>query len=55
MINLVVIAISVFMIALTVVWLRWPAFRAGLEAPKYHMLQQEQRFDIKSSRIGLDR
>jgi hypothetical protein len=45
MINLIVILISVIMLALLLVWLRWPAFRAWIEAPKYSMLRQERRFD----------
>ncbi len=45
MINLIVIAISAIMFALFLVWWRWPAFRAWIEAPKYSMLRQERRFD----------
>ena len=45
MINLVVIAISAVIVALLVVWWRWPALRPLLEAPKYFMLRQERRFD----------
>ncbi len=45
MINLIVIAISVIMFALLLVWWRWPAFRVWIEAPKYSMLRQERRFD----------
>jgi hypothetical protein len=45
MINLIVILISAIMLALLVVWWRWPAFRAWIEAPKYSMLRQERRFD----------
>jgi hypothetical protein len=45
MINLIVIAISGIMFALLLVWWRWPAFRAWIEAPKYSMLRQERRFD----------
>jgi hypothetical protein len=45
MINLIVIAISAIMLALLLVWWRWPAFRAWIEAPKYSMLRQERRFD----------
>jgi hypothetical protein len=45
MINLIVIAISAIMFALLLVWCRWPAFRAWIEAPKYSMLRQESRFD----------
>ena len=33
------------MLALFLVWLRWPAFRARIEAPKFLMLSQERRFD----------
>jgi hypothetical protein len=44
MINLIVLAISAIMFALLVVWWRWPAFRAWIEAPKYSMLHQERRF-----------
>jgi hypothetical protein len=44
MINLIVILISAIMLALLVVWWRWPAFRAWIEAPKYSMLRQERRF-----------
>ena len=45
MINLIVIVISAVMFALLLVWWRWPAFRAWIEAPKYFMLRQERRFD----------
>jgi hypothetical protein len=45
MINLIVIVISAIMLALLVVWWRWPAFRVWIEAPKYSMLRQELRFD----------
>jgi hypothetical protein len=45
MINLIVIAISLIMFALLMVWWRWPAFRVWIEAPKYSMLRQERRFD----------
>ena len=45
MINLIVIAVSAIMFALLLVWWRWPAFRAWIEAPKYSMLCQERRFD----------
>ena len=44
MINLIVIAISTVMFALVLVWWRWSAFRASIEAPKYFMLRQERRF-----------
>jgi hypothetical protein len=49
MINLIVIAISVIMFALLLVWLRWPAFRVWIEAPKYSMLRQEHRFDDRNA------
>ena len=45
MINLVMILISAIMLALLLVWWRWPAFRVWIEAPKYSMLRQERRFD----------
>ncbi len=45
MINLIVIAISAIMLALLLVWWRWPALRAWIETPKYSMLRQERRFD----------
>jgi hypothetical protein len=45
MINLIVIAISAIMLALLLVWWRWPASRVWIEAPKYSMLRQESRFD----------
>ena len=45
MINLIVLAISAIMFALLVVWWRRPAFRVWIEAPKYSMLDDEQRFD----------
>jgi hypothetical protein len=45
MINLIVIVISAVMLALLLVWWRWPAFRVWIEAPKYSMLHQERRFD----------
>ena len=45
MINLIVILISVIMLALLMVWWRWPSFRVWIEAPKYSMLRQERRFN----------
>ncbi len=45
MINLIVIVISAVMFALVLVWWRWSAFRASIEAPKYFMLRQERRFE----------
>jgi hypothetical protein len=45
MIDLIVIVISVVMFALALLWWRWSAFRASIEAPKYFMLRQERRFD----------
>jgi len=45
MINLIVILISAIMLALLLVWWRWPALRVWIEAPKYSMLHQERRFD----------
>jgi hypothetical protein len=45
MINLIVIAISATMLAVLLVWWRWPALRVWIEAPKYSMLRQERRFD----------
>ena len=45
MINLIVIAISALMLALVLVWWRWPALRVWIETPKYSMLLQERRFD----------
>ena len=45
MINLIVILTSAIMLALLLVWWRWPVFRLGIEAPKYSMLRQERRFD----------
>jgi hypothetical protein len=45
MIDLVVIAISVVIVALFVFWWRWPTLRPSLEAPKYFVLRQERRFD----------
>jgi len=48
MINLIVIVISAIMFALLLVWWRWPAFRAWIEAPKYSMLRQERRFDDRN-------
>ena len=49
MINLIVIVISAIMFALLLVWWRWPAFRAWIEAPKYFMLRQERRFDDRNA------
>jgi hypothetical protein len=43
--HLIVILISAIMLALLLVWWRWPAFRVWIEAPKYSMLRQERRFD----------
>jgi len=45
MINLIVILTSAIMLALLLLWWRWPAFRVWIEAPKYSMLRQERRFD----------
>jgi len=44
MITLIVISVSAIMLALLLVWWRWPAFRVWNEAPKYSMLQK-RRFD----------
>ena len=49
MINLIVIVISAIMFAMLLVWWRWPAFRAWIEAPKYFMLRQERRFDDQNA------
>jgi hypothetical protein len=54
MINLVVIAISGVMLLLTLIWWRWPAFRACSEAAKYFMLRQERRFEQGMSDSGQD-
>ena len=51
MFNLIVVVISAIIFALLLVWWRWPAFRAWIEAPKYSMLRQERRFDQRD-RIG---
>ena len=45
MINFIVILISAILLALLLVWWRWPVFRAWIEEPKYSMLRQERRFD----------
>jgi hypothetical protein len=50
MINLIVIVISVIMFALLLAWWRWPAFRVGIEAPKYSMLRRERCFDDQLTR-----
>jgi hypothetical protein len=52
MINLVVIAISASLLAVLLIWWRWPAFRSGVEAPKHFMLRQERRFDDQMKRRG---
>jgi hypothetical protein len=49
MINLIVFVISAIMLALLLVWWRWPAFRIWIEAPKYFMLRQERRFDDRNA------
>lgn len=41
----IVIASTGIVLALSVVWLRNPAFRRWVEAPKYKILTQEKRFD----------
>jgi hypothetical protein len=51
-INLIVLAISAIMFALLLVWWRWPAFRAWIEALKYSMLCQERRFDDQRDEAG---
>jgi hypothetical protein len=48
MINLIVISVSAIMLVLLLVWWRWAAFRAWIEAPKYSMLRQERRFDDRN-------
>jgi hypothetical protein len=53
MINLIVIVISAVMLALLLVWWRWPAFRVWIEAPKYSMLRQERRFEEHTSEQAL--
>ncbi|HTB92257.1 MAG TPA: hypothetical protein VK728_05465 [Candidatus Sulfotelmatobacter sp.] len=54
MINLIVIVISGIVFGLLVAWWRWPAFRAWIEAPKYFMLRQENRFDAAALRYRPD-
>lgn len=54
MINLVVIVVSALMLALFLVWWRWPRLRTWIEAPKYFMLLQERRFDQGASYSGQD-
>ena len=54
MINLIVIVVSAIMFALLLVWWRWPAFRAWIEAPKYFMLRQERRFDEDAAGTAAD-
>jgi hypothetical protein len=49
-INVIVIAISVLMLAFFLIWWRWPAIRLCTEAPKYSMLRQERRFDDEQTR-----
>jgi hypothetical protein len=44
MINLIVILTTAIMFAPLLVWWRWPFFRLWIEAPKYSMLRQEDRF-----------
>lgn len=55
MINLVVIAISVMLLAVLLVWWRRPAFRSWIEAPKCFMLHQERRFDDQLRRTRQSR
>jgi hypothetical protein len=52
MINLIVFAVSAILLALLLVWWRWPAFRMRMEAPKYLMLRQEHRLEdqLKATR-----
>jgi hypothetical protein len=45
MINLIVVLTTAILFALLLVWWRWPVFRIWIEAPKYSMLRQEDRFD----------
>jgi len=45
MINLIVVLTTAIMLALLLVWWRWPVLRLWIEAPKYSMLRQEHRFD----------
>jgi hypothetical protein len=52
MINLIVILISAIMLALLLVWWRWPALRVWIEGPKYSMLRQERRFDDQRTGAG---
>jgi hypothetical protein len=53
-INLIMIAISGILLALFLLWLLWPDFRAWIEAPKYFMLRQERRFRRADSRSRPD-
>lgn len=50
MINEIVIAISVLIVAFFLIWWRWSALRVQTEAPKYSMLRQEHRFDDEQRR-----
>jgi len=53
MINLIVILTSAIMLALLLLWWRWPMFRVWIEAPKYSMLRQELRFDDQDKGFGV--
>lgn len=45
-----VIALSLVIIALFVLWALSPGFRAWIEAPKYVLLDQERRFETWRSK-----
>src|SRR5579864_8504592 len=53
MINLIVMLTSAIMLALLLLWWRWPMFRVWIEAPKYSMLRQELRFDDQDKGFGV--
>ena len=48
------IAISAIVLALLLLWLLWPEFRAWIEAPKYFMLRQVHRFNHADRRSRPD-
>jgi hypothetical protein len=43
-INLIVLAVTVLMVAFLAVWIFFPRLRAWMEVPKYRFLQQQRSF-----------
>lgn len=43
-VNLIVVAVTLLMLGFLAVWLAYPRLRPWIEAPKYRVLEWEQRW-----------